>query len=48
MTTKIFLLIWLVIIAICILEVYFSVPYDKDFNEYKLKKEKRHGNKRNS
>ena len=41
MTVKIFILSWLILIIICILEAYFTVPYDKDFDEYKLKRDKK-------
>jgi hypothetical protein len=41
MRLDIFLLIWLIIIVGCVLEAYFTVPYDRDFNEYKRKRDKK-------
>jgi len=36
MEIKTFIIIWLLIIAVCALEAYFSVPYDTEFEkEYK-------------
>lgn len=30
--------LWLIIIVICIIEAHFTVPYDKEFEELKKKK----------
>ena len=40
MRLDIFLLIWSAILIGCALEAYFSVPYDKDFDEYKSERDK--------
>ena len=48
MTVKIFIAIWFGLIIICMLEAYFTVPYDKEFDEYKLKRDKKNEHKSTS
>ena len=40
MRLDICILIWFVIIIGLALEAYFTVPYDKDFDEWKIKRDK--------
>ena len=45
MRLDVFLLIWSMIIIGFILEAYFAIPYDKDFNKHKQKRDKENEHK---